>query len=101
MSAVPQNKNLEPSWPGDGRDTTGKFSAGHKLSIGNRGNQHRRKLLESVTADDIDLALNALRRVLGDEKSKGNDIVSAARELLDRATGKPASTDLSDRVEAI
>jgi len=94
-------QNLEPTSPADGRDAGGRFAGGHRLSIGNRGNAYRRKLLESIQPEDIDLALSALRRVLRDEKSKGNDLINAARELLDRATGKPASADLADRVEAI
>jgi hypothetical protein len=99
MSALP-TQNLEPTSP-DGRDEAGRFTGGHRLSIGNTGNRNRRKLLESIVPDDIDLALNAIRRVLRDEKAKGNDCINAAREMLDRATGKPASSDMADRIEAI
>ena len=79
----------------------GRFAVGHKLSVGNRASLHRRKIDEAIDDSDIDLALNGLRRILMDEKARGQEIVSAARELLDRAGGRPASSDLEDRVSMI
>ncbi|MGD0540896.1 MAG: hypothetical protein ABSB33_05200 [Tepidisphaeraceae bacterium] len=102
MSAL-ENQNLEETWEpdGDGRDGTGRFTSGHRLSRGNRGNQHRRKLLDSITEADIETAVKTLREIMADAKAKGNDRIQACREILDRVAGKPAMSDLSDRVEAI
>jgi hypothetical protein len=97
MSAIPiGNTESTPE-----RNDSGHFAIGNKAAVGNAGNRNRRKLLTTITEDDIDLAVNALRRVLRDDKAKGNDIINAAREMLDRATGKPAAADLADRVENI
>jgi hypothetical protein len=97
MSAL-ENQSLDTL---DGRDSAGRFREGHKLSIGNRASLHRRKIDEAISDEDIDLALNGLRRILRDEKAKGQEIVGAARELLDRAGGKPVSNDLAEKIGEI
>ena len=103
MSAIMSSDNLADTWKqGNGRDPeTGRLLPGHKVSVGNKGNRHRKRLLDGISDDDVDAALVTIREVMKDVKGKGNDRLCAARELLDRCTGKPAASDLSDRVEAI
>lgn len=102
MTTLTQNMDDTKDEFDSGRDPiTGRLLPGHKVSVGNRGNRHRRRLLEQISEADIDDALATIRAVMADVKGKGNDRLCAARELLDRCTGKPAAADLADRVEAI
>ena len=102
MSAAISNDNLADTWqPDEGRTVDGKFLPGHRHSIGNKGNRHRKRLLEGIGDDDVDAALATIREVMGNKDGKGQDRLCAARELLGRCTGKPAASDLADRVEAI
>lgn len=38
MSAIMTNDTLEPTWQDTGRAGDGKFTPGHRHSVGNRGN---------------------------------------------------------------
>jgi hypothetical protein len=69
------------------RDPLGRFAPGNRAG---RGNPHaarvsalRSALLDAVTPDDLRAVVAALV-----DRAKGGD-VAAARELLDRAIGKP------------
>jgi hypothetical protein len=80
-----------------GRD--GRFVAGNKLGRGNplagRAAKIRAVLLKSVTAADAkEIAAKLV------EMAKGGDL-AAIRELLDRTIGKPAATELLERIEAL
>lgn len=91
---------LQPSPNRDnGRDGKGRFAKGNP---GGPGNPHARRvgelrsaLLEAITPDAIRKAVEALIR----EAEGGN--VSAARELIDRAIGKPIEADLIARIEEL
>jgi hypothetical protein len=89
-----------PSTNGDyGRDQSGRFVPGNKLGRGNPFNQRacelRSALMEAVTADDVAKIIAAIVKL-----AKAGDVV-AAREILDRTIGKPAQTELLQRVEAL
>ena len=98
MSTKPLSKraNGEAS---DGRDAGGRFVKG---CAGGPGNPYARKaaalrkaLYEAITPGDIRAAVKALAK----EAKAGN--VIAARELLDRAVGKPLEADLLDRLSEL
>ena len=87
---VANQATTDPSQTGDnGRDTKGRFAQGNRLA---RGNPHAKRVAElramirdAVTQDDLKAVVGALI-----EKAKGGDVM-AARELLDRLVGKPAT----------
>lgn len=91
---------MPPSINGpNGRDTNGRFATGN---VGGPGNPHVRRvaalraaLLDAVTDDDVRKIVAALVKA-----AKAGDTV-AAREVLDRTIGKPAQTELLQRVEAL
>jgi hypothetical protein len=99
--------NLEPSsdWEpepeGSGRDSAGRFQPGHRHSVGNKGNAHRRRLLTEITEDDVRDAVECCRAIMKDKTASAKDRLVAANSLLDRCAGKPAMSDLSDRVESV
>lgn len=83
----------------DDRDTRGRFRPGNKVARGNphakRVGELRSALLKAITPTAIRKATKALIR----EAEAGN--VQAARELIDRAIGKPIEIDLLERIEAL
>jgi hypothetical protein len=84
---------------GTGRTPGGRFAPGN---AGGPGNPHagtvsklRAAILAAVTPEDIEAIVRALVH-----RAKGGDL-GAARELLDRAIGKPTDADLSERIDAL
>ncbi len=81
------------------RDGRGRFLPGNNAAKGNphaaRVGKLRGALLKAITAQEIRRVVKALVA----EAEKGN--VQAARELLDRAVGKPIEMDLIERVESL
>ncbi len=82
-----------------GRDERGRFADGNRAG---RGNPHSRRvaelrsaLLAAVTPRDVKQVVSVLL-----EKAKGGDTVAAA-QLLDRTIGKPTTTDILQRLEAL
>jgi hypothetical protein len=86
---------------GDGRDSNGRFKAGHRLSIGNRGGRHRARLLDEISEDDVASAVRTCREIMLDAKASAKDRLVAANCLLDRVCGKAAMSDLEDRMGAV
>ena len=83
------------------RDGRGRFAPGNAAAKG-RSKPHaakvaelRGELLDAITPDAIRRAVKGLLK----EAEAGN--VAAARELLDRAVGKPIEADLIERIEAL
>ncbi len=90
----------QPSTHGpDGRDGKGRFAVGNKLGRGNplagRAARIRAALLEAVGPAEAKAIARQLVKM-----AKGGDL-AAIRELLDRCIGKPAQTDLLQRIEAL
>ena len=81
------------------RDERGRFVLGWRGGPGNPNSAQTAKLrsalLAAVTVDDMTKAVAALR-----ENALAGDVV-AIRELLDRCLGKPAQSDLQERLERI
>jgi hypothetical protein len=80
-------------------DARGRFAKGNKLGKGNplagRAAKIRAILLESVTDSDA--------RAIADKlisQSRDGDL-AAIRELLDRTIGKPAASDVIERIEKL
>lgn len=95
----------KPSMDGaNGRDASGKFTAGNKAGHGNprakRTAQFRTAILEAVTPEDVQAIIHALVT-----KAKEGDVI-AAREVFDRTVGKvpvptqPAGETLEARARA-
>lgn len=82
-----------------GQDPRGRFAPGNRLGRGNplagRAAKIRAALLRAVSPADA-------RAVAGKlvEMAKAGDL-PAIRELLDRTAGKPAQSELLERVEAL
>ena len=83
----------------NGRAGNGRFVKGNP---GGPGNPHggkvarlRSAILAAVTPEDIDAIVRAMV-----QRAKGGDM-TATKELLDRAIGKAADGDLSERLEAL
>lgn len=92
--------NPPPSTHGtNGKDHSGRFAAGNKLGRGNplagRAAKIRAVLLKRLTPKDAGVIADALIA-----QAKAGDLASI-RELLDRTIGKPAQTELLERVEAV
>ena len=83
----------------NGRDGSGRFAPGNAGGPGNphakRVNELRTALMEAVTPDDLRKIIAALVKA-----AQAGD-TAAAREVLDRTIGKPAQTDLLQRVEEL
>lgn len=84
---------------GTGRTPGGRFAPGNP---GGPGNPHaasvaklRAAILTAVTPEDIDAIIRALVH-----RAKGGDM-AAAREILDRAIGKPSDADTAERLDAL
>ena len=84
---------------GRGRDPTGRFAEGNRAAVG-RATSHaervaklRAMMLKTITPTAVRRVVKALVR----EAEGGN--VAAAKELLDRAVGRPISPDLLGRIE--
>lgn len=82
-----------------GRDYHGRFAQGN---AGGPGNPHaaataklRAAMLKAITPAEITKVMRAMIR-----KAKSGD-VSAAKEVIDRAIGKPLEPDLVARIEAL
>jgi nucleoid-associated protein YgaU len=77
-------------------DGRGRFATGNKAATAG-GNPFaaamaklRGKLLSAITEGDVDAAIATLREVMA--SGKPFERIAAARELLDRAVGKPLAT---------
>jgi hypothetical protein len=83
----------------NGKDQNGRFAAGNRLGRGNplagRAAKIRAVLLKHLTPKDAGTIADTLIR-----QAKEGDLASI-RELLDRTIGRPAQTELLERVEAI
>jgi hypothetical protein len=84
---------------GDDRGNNGRFRTGNKLGRGNplagRAARIRAILLKALTPTDAKAIAAKLIA-----QAKGGDL-AAIRELLDRTIGKPATSDLLERIEAL
>lgn len=86
---------------GTDRAAGGRFAPGNQAAKGrrNRDAEHvgqlRRELMDAITPEAIRRVVEALIR----EAESGN--VTAIRELLDRAIGKPVEADLIERIEQL
>jgi hypothetical protein len=58
-------------------------------------------LAKAIRAKDIDTAVKVLRYCMGGKDIKPSDRLAAAREILDRACGRPVQADLLERIEAL
>jgi hypothetical protein len=80
---------MPPNPVSNGREPNGRFTTGNGFSRGNplsrRVNRLRAELLRAVTPQDVRDVVQVLLA-----KAKGGD-VAAARELLNRALGKPVA----------
>jgi hypothetical protein len=83
----------KPFTKGDGRESNGRFAKGWKGGPGNpaltRVTLLKGALLTSLSESDIVAAVGVLRSVITDEKCRPGERVAAAKELLDRAVGRP------------
>ena len=81
----------------NGRDSSGKFTAGNSAGKGNpyakRVGQLRTALLDAITEDDMRDVISAMVK-----KAKGGD-VAAARILFDRCLGPSEASDVLARLE--
>jgi hypothetical protein len=82
-----------------GRTPGGRFAPGNR---GGPGNPHaatvaklRAAILAAVTPEDIDAIIRALVH-----RAKGGDM-AAAKELLDRAVGKPTDASVAERLDEL
>ena len=84
---------------GASHDSRGRFKPGNKLGKGNplagRAAKIRAILLQSLT--DTDAEAIALKLI---ELAKSGDL-AATKELFDRCIGKPAQSDILERIETI
>jgi hypothetical protein len=89
-----------PSTHGNpGRGKNGRFQDGNKCGKGNplagRAAKIRAVLLEKLSPEKAAEIADSLI----EEAKKGN--LAAVRELFDRTVGKPASSELTDRMERL
>jgi hypothetical protein len=87
---------------GNGRDGRGRFAG--LPGPGAPANKHRARLAKAIKARDIDKAVKLLRGLLDDTAARPGDRIAAAREILDRAVGRPASSaesEILQRIEAL
>src|SRR5262249_15894325 len=97
------NKNMPQQTPSpngtNGWGPNGRFAPGWKGGPGNpharQTSQLRAALLRAVSEGDLEAAAAAVLK-----KALKGDVI-AFREICDRLLGKPSSTDLVERVEAI
>ncbi len=99
---------MKPSTNGkdmEGRTPTGQFAPGWKGGPGNPQAgmvlKLRAKMLDTITAGDIALAIRTYRRVMKSETAKDSDKISAANAFLTRVFGTPANTEIVERIEAL
>lgn len=93
----------QPNAPFDnGRDAAGKFTKGNQAAIG-RGNPHadqakavRSEFWKAMNPTYIRAAVNTLMGIMMNKQAKNSDRIAAARELLDRALGKPLPGELDE-----
>lgn len=81
------------------RDSNGRFTQGNAGGPGNphagQVSQLRAAILEAVSAEDVAAIIEQLI-----SKARQGDL-AAAREILDRTVGKPAQSNLLERIEAL
>jgi hypothetical protein len=92
--------------PQSDRDGNGRFKPGHRLpGPGNPNlmelNRHRAAMLSGVKDRDIKRAMKVMVEIMDDEKGKPTDRLAAAKALLDRVLGTPASSEILERIEAL
>lgn len=84
---------------GNGHDHLGRFTVGNTLGRGNPANAKAQKiraaLLTSIKPNDIRAVVAKLV-----EMAKAGDL-PAIKELLDRAVGRPAPSDVAARIEQL
>src|SRR5688500_17654809 len=84
---------------GNGRDGSGRCAPGNRLGRGNplagRAAKIRAALLRAATRDDVKAIVQKLV-----DGAKGGDL-AFIREWLDRVVGKPAQSDLLERIERL
>lgn len=92
-----------PNGPPNGRDRRGRFALGNSGGPGNpnaaKVGQLRARLYRLIRNEDIDLALETMREVMGD--GKPSDRLAAAKLLLERAMGAPIPLDIIERLERL
>lgn len=89
-----------------GRVSGGKFAPGNAFACGPKpgvaiANQHRRLFWAALKTSDVLAALDTIRKILRDPKAKNFEKLAAAREMLDRIIGRPAESDLLERLEKL
>ena len=81
------------------RDSNGRFKQGNAGGPGNphagQVSQLRAAILDGVNAEDVAAIIKQL--IL---KAREGDL-AAAKEILDRTVGKPAQSNLLERIEAL
>ena len=91
-----ENENID-------RDGNGRFNPGNVGGPGRpKGSspqiRFRSAMYAALTEADIVSALQCLRDVMADREAKTSDRIAAAKEILDRACGRPLPPDLEDLV---
>lgn len=93
------NKPTPSTHGSNGQDGKGRFTSGNKLGKGNplagRAAKIRAVLLEALKPEDAQAIAETLI-----VNAKAGDLASI-REILDRTIGKPATSDLLERIEAL
>lgn len=93
MSETPSTHGI------DGKDGRGRFAPGNKLGKGNplagRAAKIRAALLRASKPDDVREIVQKLI-----DGAKAGDL-AFIREFFDRTIGKPAQTDVADRLERL
>ncbi len=84
---------------GNGRDSRGRFAG--LPGPGAPPNKLRLRLSKAIKAKDIDRAVNVLRAAMDDPNARHGEKVIAAREMLDRAVGRPAQAEILERIERL
>ena len=92
------NKKSEPSTTASyGRDEQGKFVKGNKIGEGNpfakKVARLRAALLSAITPADIRIIIKKLIK-----QARSGDL-AAAKEVLDRAVGRPVELDFLEKLE--
>jgi hypothetical protein len=87
---------------GNGRDSRGRFAG--LPGPGAPPNKLRARLNKAIKAKDIDKAVAVLRAAMDDALARPGERIAAAREMLDRGAGKPATfaeLEILQRIEAL
>lgn len=84
---------------GNGRDGGGRFAAGNPGGPGRPKSLHRATLRRCITMADIEKAVEVLRKLMNSKDERMR--FDAAREMLNRGSGRPTADDLVDRVEIL